>query len=196
MYKRHSQAIYLGDLRGRTAGKIAHLERIANDVATQLAEARKDLEAVDRIIKQFDPRIDPTSIPSIHGGKKLQRGTRGGLVTAVRAIMEKAPVGGMTSHEVLLALQLQHDLVFETPQEFKRYLNNVVRCCLQDLEKMGILQRTVEDSLVSMRPYKRWRLRGAGTSIESMVADANAHGAEVRIIDAEASSSGEDDESD
>jgi hypothetical protein len=100
--------------------------------------------------------------------------------------MEKAPVGGMTSREILLALQVQHSLVFETPQEFKRYLNNVVRCCLQDLEKMGILQRTVEDSLVSMRPYKRWRLRGAGASIESMVADAKAQGTEVVVVDAEA----------
>lgn len=63
MYNRHSQAVYLGDLRGRTAGKITHFERIAADIAAQLAEARKDLEAVDRIIKQFDPRIDPASIP-------------------------------------------------------------------------------------------------------------------------------------
>jgi hypothetical protein len=189
MPKRHTNAVFLGDLRGRTAGKIAHLERIAAEVAASLAAARGSLEAIDRVIALFDPRIDPATLPVIMSTKRIPRGPRGGLTLALEGIMEAAGSEGLSSREVAWALQVKHGLVFETPQEFNRFLRNVLRCRLQDLEKMGLLEGfedpTEVDESSGRCSLKRWRLKQSGTSIDSLVDDARACGAEVIVVDAE-----------
>jgi hypothetical protein len=70
MPKRHTNAVFLGDLRARTAGRIIHLERIAQNVAANIDEARRNLEAIDRVIRLFDNRIDPTAIRPIVSSEK------------------------------------------------------------------------------------------------------------------------------
>ena len=191
MPKRHTNAVYLGELRGRTAGKILHLERIAADVAAQIAEAKCDLDAVDRVISLFDPRIDPTTLPPILGGKKnLDESKRAlTLTVAITQILEKAGPAGLSTRELGWALQLRHKLVFETPREFDRYLHNNARRRMKQLETMGILESVSElpdlQNVLDQRSAKRWRLKTVGTSIESLVADAKARGAEVIVVDAE-----------
>jgi hypothetical protein len=190
MRKRHTNAVFLGDLRGRTAGEIVHLERIAAEVAASLAGARRNLEAIDRVIALFDPRIDPTTIPVIHSNKKIPRGPKGGLSLALKGILETAGPQGLSVREIGWALQLKHGLSFETPQEFTRYLENTLKCQLFDLKRQGILESfeelTTDEDATDKRTIKRWRLKKAGTSINSLIVDAKARGAEVMIVDAEA----------
>ena len=189
MRKRHTNAVFLGDLRGRTAGEIVHLERIAAEVAASLAGARRNLEAIDRVIALFDPRVDPTTIPVIHSNKKMPRGPKGGLSLALKGILETAGPQGLSVREVGWALQLKHGLRFETPQEFTRYLENTLKCQLFDLKRQGILdsfeELTTDEDATNKRTIKRWRLKRAGISIDSLVADANAKGADVVVVDAE-----------
>jgi hypothetical protein len=162
MRKRHSNAVFLGDLRGRTAGKILHLERIAADVAASLANTRRDLEAIDRVIAQFDPRIDPAALPVIRSNKKILRGPKGGLNLAIKGVMEKVGPEGMSTREVGWALQLEHGFSFETPKEFSRYLDNTLKCQLRDLERQGALESfgdlTQGEDAASRRSIKRLRI--------------------------------------
>jgi len=70
-------------------------------------------------------------------------------------------------------------------------MENVLRCRLLDLEKMGYLEsfedQTEVDESSGRRSFKRWRRKTAGNSIESLVADANARGVEVVVVDVESS---------
>jgi hypothetical protein len=189
MPKRHTNAVFLGDLRGRTAGKITHLERIAAEVAASLAAARGSLEAVDRVIALFDPRIDPTALPPILSNKKVPRGAKGGLTRALEVVLEKAGYEGLSAREIGWALHMRNGLAFETPQELTRFLQNTVKRRLLEMADMGIVESfddpTEVDEISGRRSLKRWRLKKAGTSIESLVADAKACGAEVLVVDAE-----------
>lgn len=145
MPKRHTNAVFLGDLRARTAGQIIRLERIAEDVAQTIADARRDLEAIDRVIRLFDKRIDPAAIRPIVSPKKIPRGSRGGLTTAITAVLETAGVEGLLTREIAWALQLKYGLCFETPKEFHRFIDNTLRCRLYDLAKKGALDAILED---------------------------------------------------
>jgi hypothetical protein len=189
MPRRHTNAVFLGDLRGRTAGKIAHLERIAAEVAASLAAARDSLEAVDRVIALFDPRIDPTTLPRILSNKKVPRGAEGGLTVDLKTILEKAGTEGLSTREIGWALHMRNGLAFETPQELTRFLQNTVKRRLLEMADMDIVESfddtTEVDEISGRRSLKRWRLKKAGTSIESLVADAKARGAEVMVVDAE-----------
>jgi hypothetical protein len=189
MPKRHTNAVFLGDLRGRTAGKITHLERIAAEVAASLAAARASLEAVDRGIALFDPRIDPTTLPRILSNKKVARGAEGGLTVDLKTVLEKAGTEGLSTREIGWALHMRNGLAFETPQELTRFLQNTVKRRLLQMADMDIVESfddpTEVDEISGRRSLKRWRLKKAGTSIESLVADAKACGAEVMVVDAE-----------
>jgi hypothetical protein len=189
MRKRHTNAVFLGDLRGRTAGKITQLERIAAGVSAEMTAAWSDLNAIDRVIRLFDPRIDPGALPVIHSCKKIPRGSKGGLTLALRGILDQAGSEGLSIREVGWALQLRHNLVFETPKEFTRYLKNTVERRLREMEHMTFvesmeIQTPAEDG--TCRAVRRWRLKLVGSTIESLVADAKARGTEVVVVDAEA----------
>jgi hypothetical protein len=191
MPKRHTNAVFLGDLRGRTAGKLIRLERIAIDVdvSASITSVRRDLEAIDRVIGLFDPRIDPSTLPVIHSNKKFRRGPKGGLTLVLKEILAKAGTAGLLTREIGRALQVQHSAVFESEQEFSRFLRNTLKCRLRNLVKMGVVESDDDEIDVGnglgVRATKRWRLKGGGTSIESLVADAKARGAEVIVVDAQ-----------
>ncbi len=82
--KRHTNAVFLGDLRVRPAGQITLLERSAGDVAERTAAARWDLEAIDRVIRLFDAGINPAAIRPIGSGRKIPPGSHGGFMLAIR----------------------------------------------------------------------------------------------------------------
>jgi hypothetical protein len=84
---------------------------------------------------------------------------------------------------------MRNGLAFETPQELTRFLQNTVKRRLLEMADMDIVESfddtTEVDEISGRRSLKRWRLKKAGTSIESLVADAKARGAEVMVVDAE-----------
>ena len=57
MPKRHTSAVFLAELRARTAGQIIRLERMAEDVSQTIAGARRDLEAIDLVIRVSGSRV-------------------------------------------------------------------------------------------------------------------------------------------
>ena len=189
MPKRHANAVFLGDLRARTAGQIIRLERIAEDVAQTIAGARRDLEAIDRVIRLFDNRIDPSTIRPIVSPKKIPRGSHGGLTMAIKAALETAGAEGLLTREVAWALQLKHGLCFETPAEFNRFIANSLKCRLYDLVKKGVIDAVMEEMPGpdgGQRP-NRYRLKSfARRSLDTLVAQATGAGLEVQVVDAEA----------
>jgi len=189
MPKRHTNAVFLGDLRARTAGEIIRLERIAEDVAQTIAGARRDLEAIDRVIRLFDKRIDPKAIRPIVSPKKIPRGSRGGLTTAITAVLETAGAEGLLTREIARALQLKYGLSFETPAEFNRFIANTLKCRLYDLVKKGVLDAMMEEMPGpdgGQRP-NRYRLKSfVRRSLDALATQAAGTGLEVQVVDAEA----------
>ncbi len=55
----------LAENRARAAGDIIRFEGMAKEIAERLAEARSDLESCDRLIKKYDPRLQPELIGPI-----------------------------------------------------------------------------------------------------------------------------------
>lgn len=189
MPKRHTNAVFLGDLRARTAGKIIHLERIAADVASNIADARRDLEAIDRVIRMFDDRIDPTAIKPIVAVKKIPRGTHGGLTMAIKAILETAGTEGLLTNEIAWALQLKYGLAFETPAEFNRFIRNSLSRRLYELAKNGMLETVIEEipGSIGSHPQNRYWLKSLmPRSLDALAARAEAAGLQVQEVDAEA----------
>jgi hypothetical protein len=62
MKKTPSALKWLAESRGRAAGELDRLETIQAEVESKIQEVRQNLEAFDRAIKVFDPRIDPDAI--------------------------------------------------------------------------------------------------------------------------------------
>lgn len=189
MPKRHTNAVFLGDLRARTAGKIIHLERIAADVASNIADARRDLEAIDRVIRLFDDRIDPTAIKPIVAVKKIPRGTHGGLTMAIKTVLETAGTEGLLIREIAWALQLKYGLTFETPKEFNRFIRNTLRHRLYELAKSGIVEVVPEEipGSIGNQPHNRcWLKSLMPRSLDALTARAEAAGLQVQEVDAEA----------
>lgn len=191
MPKRHTNAVFLGDLRARTAGRIIHLERIAQDVAASIDGARRDLEAIDRVIRLFDNRIDPTAIRPIVSSKKIPRGPRGGLTRAINDVLETAGAVGLLTREVAWALQLKYGLHFETPEEFNRFITNTLKCRLYALAKKGMLDVT-QDEMPGPdggQHPNRYRLKSCvSRTLGALGAQAEAAGLGVHVIDAEPTS--------
>jgi hypothetical protein len=189
MPKRHTNAVFLGDLRARTAGQIIHLERIAADVAARIADARCDLEAIDRVIRLFDARIDPSTIRPIASPKKIPRGSYGGLTKAIKTVLETAGADGLLTREVAWALQLKYGLCFETPQEFNRFIRNTLQCRLRELAKRGDIHVVTEEmpGPDACQPQNRYWLKSfARRSLDTLAAQAAGAGLEVQVVDAEA----------
>ncbi len=193
MPKRHTNAVFLGDLRARTAGKIIHFERIAADIASNIAEARRDLEAIDRIIRLFDDRIDPAAIRPIAAVKKIPRGSRGGLTLAIKAVLETAGTEGLLVREIAWALQLKYGLIFETPEESERFFRNSLKRRCHEMVQMGMLKAVPEEhpgTIGSQMLNRYWLASLAPSSLDSLVARAEAQGMAVREVDAEATAEG------
>lgn len=192
MPKRHTNAVFLGDLRARTAGRIIHLERIAQDVAASIDEARRNLEAIDRVIRLFDNRIDPTAIRPIVSSKKIPRGSRGGLTRAINDVLETAGAEGLLTHEVAWAMQLKYGLSFETPEERTRFIRNTLRHRLYELAKRGTLEVNQNEmpGPDGSQAQNRWRLKSCvSQTLGALGAQAEAAGLGVHVVDAEATAS-------
>jgi hypothetical protein len=124
-----------------------------------------------------------------HRGFYCRQRQQGGLTVDLKTILEKAGTEGLSTREIGWALHMRNGLAFETPQELTRFLQNTVKRRLLEMADMDIVESfddtTEVDEISGRRSLKRWRLKKAGTSIESLVADAKARGAEVMVVDAE-----------
>jgi hypothetical protein len=131
-HKVHSYLKGLAETRARAAGDIARFERITEEVAAKLAEARSVLDSCDRLIKRYNPELQPELIGPIriwpnHGGK------RGELRSIILEFMERHAPDEVTTMEICNELETRWHLNFLTPMERDKWRRDSVGRCMRRL---------------------------------------------------------------
>lgn len=140
MHKTPSYLKGLAETRARAAGEVERYEAVLNDVGARLVEARKMLEAADRMIRQFDSRLDPTLIPTIRTGRGYPGG-RGALRGKVIEILSGASPAAVTTSELSWSLILAFLLDFPSAGDRRKWVHNSLTPLLKDLIKEGLVER-------------------------------------------------------
>src|SRR5262245_8303816 len=130
MRKTPSALKWLAEARGRSAGDLERLERLARETEARMEEGRKDLAAYDRTIKAFDAAIDPTEIEPVYAWKG-KYGQRGALRSLVLSIVEQSGADGIESRCVAALVIAEFGLEFPLPQLRTTWLENTLRPVLK-----------------------------------------------------------------
>jgi hypothetical protein len=172
----------LAEERARAAAEAQRLDRVLADVTARLAEAKLNVAACDRLIRKFDPRLDPTTIPPIRAHKKVQ-GPRGTLKSVVVEMLRASAPGELTTNEICWELQVRYQLDFETGKERWNWQHGSIGRLLKHLVKEGVVER-LHDPLSPIAEVGRWRLKtDAALSVDHLKAQAEASGTSVLLCD-------------
>jgi hypothetical protein len=106
----------LAENRARAAGDVIRFEGMVAEVTQRLAEARLDLESCDRLIKKYDPRLQPECIVPIRVWPH-HKGKRGGLREKLLEIIEREAPEEVTLTEICYAIEISWELTFLTPED-------------------------------------------------------------------------------
>ncbi|OZA27088.1 MAG: hypothetical protein B7X93_09685 [Hydrogenophilales bacterium 17-61-9] len=148
--------------------KLAEARRIQallDDVARKMGEAVSRRDACDKLIRDFDDRLDPNLIAPIRAWKN-RYGKRGELKTAIERILQKIAPSEITTPELCLTLIAEFALDFSTKTERQKWAHNSVGNALKDLVEAGIVER-LHEPVARAGKIGRWRLKDhtiAGTA--------------------------------
>lgn len=166
----------LAENRARADGEVIRLQRLLDDLARAVAEARRILslhesvlaqqaeaiakrDACDTLICSFDSRLDPSQIAPIHAFKG-RYGPRGGLRAAILEILQDAAPDYASTTEISMQVMTRLKLSFPTPAEKSRWVTNSLLCALKDLAEDGLTER-LHDPAAGSNAVGRWRLKSA-----------------------------------
>jgi len=139
MKKTPSYLTGLAETRARLAGDIERYERPLSEIPGKVAQARRELEACDLLIRRFDGRLDPQKIAPIRHWRYSKK--RGVLRDTIIAIVKDGAPNEVTTLEVGWELQIRLGLTFETSTEYSRWLHGSVGCQLQLLVAERLIER-------------------------------------------------------
>ncbi len=88
----------LAETRARLAGDIERHERLLSEIPEKVAQARRELEACDLLIRRFDGRLDPQKIAPIRHWRYSKK--RGVLRDTIIAIVKDSAPNQVTTLEV------------------------------------------------------------------------------------------------
>lgn len=174
MRKTHSYLKGLADTRARADGEVLRLKALYDELDEKLAEARRiqaifdDVarkmgeavsrrDACDKLIRDFDDRLDPNLIAPIRAWKN-RYGKRGELKTAIVRILQKIAPSEITTPELSLTLLAEFELDFSTKTERQKWAHNSVGNSLKDLVEAGIVER-LHEPVAHFGKVGRWRLK-------------------------------------
>ena len=130
---------YLAEKRGRIAHELAVAKRVAEDVNRRAKKLEADLVATDRVLVNFDSKIDPTKIEPVAAHTRY--GARGALKAAVVGVLKLHEPEWVATDTVEALVCLELGLTFETPAERKRWYDNSFRKQLKRLVEEGEAER-------------------------------------------------------
>ena len=110
-----------------------------------MAEARLDLESCDRLIKKYDPRLQPECIVPIRV-RPHHKGKRGGLREKLLEIIEREAPKEVTLTEICYAIEISWELTFLTSKDRLGWRRDAVGRALRRLAT----EATGETEVVSM----------------------------------------------
>jgi hypothetical protein len=173
----------LAEDRARAAGEVARYQKIAQDVAQTLEKAQRELDALDTVLRRFDPELNPQNIQPIRHNKSYGGG-RGYLMATVISILKEAKPNPRSTAEIALEVQLRHQLIFEHPKLRQAWHHNSVAKCLRNLAAAGKVERLYGPSnYTNEAGLWRWPSGGVKESVE-LEALAKIDGQEVDFYDA------------
>ena len=146
---------WLAEKRARTAHDLEQTGRIAAEVDKRLADLKLDLAALDRAVRIYDSRIDPTKIEAVNGWQGSY-GKRGALREAVAGVLKAHAPDWVPTDAVEMLVRLELGLAFESAQERKRWYDNTFRDALKKLVSDGLAERH-QDPEVFTAEVGRWR---------------------------------------
>jgi hypothetical protein len=108
------------------------------EVTQRLAEARLDLQSCDRLIKKYDPRLQPECIVPIRVWPH-HKGKRGGLREKLLEIIEREAPKEVTLTEICYAIEINWELTFLTPKDRLGWRRDAVGRALRRLATEGYI---------------------------------------------------------
>lgn len=179
MTKTNSYLKGLAETRARADGDVLRLERLLAEITADLSRAKSDRDACDRLIRRFDPALNPEAIEPIQAQKGLY-GKHGALrATVVDAVRSAAPEA-ITTWEVGHYVAMALSLVFVSRKDRGRWLNDALGRCLRTAAAQGYIER-VNDALdEDDKARVRWRwTRKSCETLDDLRRQAAARGATV-----------------
>ena len=171
----------LAETRARLAGDVDRGERLLREIQEKLAQARRELDACDLLIRRFDGRLDPRKIAPIRPWRYQQK--RGVLRDTIVAILKDSAPNPVTTHEIGWELQMRLDLSFQTTAEYSKWLHGSVARQL----KCFVVEKCVErlhDPLTPTSEIGRWRwISDLAPSLACLAERLASQGAAVRSCD-------------
>jgi hypothetical protein len=166
----------LAETRARADGEVLRLQRLLDDLAPAVAEARRMLslqedilaehavattkrDACDTLIRGFDSRLDPAQIAPIRAFKG-KYGKRGALRETLVEILRDASPAEVSTTEVLLRVIAYLKLAFATPAEKQRWSCNSLLSALKGLVEEGLVERLHEPA-TGQNSVGRWQWKAA-----------------------------------
>jgi hypothetical protein len=126
----------LAENRARAAGDILRFEEMATEIAERLAEARSDLESCDRLIKKYDPRLQPQLIGPIRVWPH-HKGKRGAPREKLLEIIKQKAPKEVTLTEISCAIEMSWELTFLTAKDRLDWQRDAIGRALRTLATTG-----------------------------------------------------------
>lgn len=161
----------LAERRARLAAEVPRLEKLAADIAEQLAKARAELAAVDLILPTFDARVVPELIAPVKA-QGVRYGKRGTFKEALLQLLRAAAPEAISTVELSMRLRHHFDLDFATGEELRSWVENVLRKQLRRLVTEGVVERLkLNGGEHNDETYWRVAPEGAVGSLEGLRAE-------------------------
>lgn len=131
---------WLAERRARLSSNLNQVDRVLSHLQGQRSRLEDDLAALDRSMRLYDERIDPTSIEPV--AAHLQGyGKRGALKEAILEAFELHSPDWLSTPDLALLIIAKFNLDFPTPIERKQWYRASLRSALKKLAEEEVIER-------------------------------------------------------
>ena len=146
---------WLAEKRARVAHDLEQTARVARELSLRAGELEKDLAALDRAVRIYDPSIDPVSIGTVDG-RQGRYGKRGNLRECIKGVLKQLAPEWVATDTIEMVVSLELGVTFSTPAERKRWYDNTFARQLRNLVTEGLVERFHDASVVTTE-VGRWK---------------------------------------
>lgn len=148
---------WLAEKRARLAFDLQFNLNLIAELQAKASALQEDLAAIDRSIKLYDERVDPSTIEPVNGWRG-NYGKRGALKEAVLEILVANAPNWVATDAIEAHVRAKFGLVFETPIVRKHWYNGSFRGALKALTAAGKLER-LQDPEAPTHETGHWRVK-------------------------------------
>ena len=153
---------WLAEKRARVANELTQTQAVAKELTEKVKELEQDLAALDRSLRVYDQRIDPSSIEPVNGWQG-NYGKRGALRMFILDALERRYPEWLSS-DIISSLVIAHfGLSFAVPAVRKHWYSGTFRSTLKKLNSDGLVELDTPADYHEGNP-SRWRFKGEDKS--------------------------------